>query len=96
MLKFIRILKKKGITTLLISEVAESSPGAPLAEETYLSDGSMSLFFSRLGSNVERCFRVTKMRRQEFSTKIVPMSVGKGGIEVYADAIPYSLASKEE
>jgi KaiC/GvpD/RAD55 family RecA-like ATPase len=96
LLKFIRILKKKGITSLLISEVAESTPQVSLAEETYLSDGSMSLFFSRLGSNVERCFWVTKMRRQDFSMKIVPMGIGKGGIEVYADAIPYSLASKEE
>jgi KaiC/GvpD/RAD55 family RecA-like ATPase len=96
MLKFIRILKKKGITSLLISEVADIFPGMPLTEETYLSDGNMSLFFSRLGSNVERCFWVTKMRRQDFSMKIVPMSIGRGGIEVYADAIPYSLAAREE
>ena len=95
MLKFIRILKNKGITTLLISEAVEPSPHAPLTEEMYLTDGNMSLFFSRLGSNVERCFWVTKMRRQDFGMKIVPMSIGKGGIEVYAEH-PVLARLKEE
>jgi KaiC/GvpD/RAD55 family RecA-like ATPase len=96
MLKFIRILKRKGITTLILSEVMEIFPHLPLTEEMYLSDGNMFLFISRLGNSVERCFWVTKMRRQDFNMNIVPMSIGKGGIEVYADAIPYSLSSDIE
>lgn len=96
MLKFIRILKKRGITSLMISEVMEIFPHMHLTEEMYMSDGNMSLFISRLGSNVERCFWVTKMRRQAFDMKIVPMSIGKGGIEVYADAVPYSLQAERD
>ncbi len=92
MLKFIRILKKKGITSLMVSEVMEVFPRMPLMDEMYMTDGNMSLFISRAGSNVERCFWVTKMRRQAFNMKIVPMSIGKGGVEVYPDAVPYSLS----
>lgn len=94
LLKFIRILKKKGITLLMVSEVMEVFPRMPLTDEMYMSDGNISLFFSRTGNSVERCFWVTKMRRQAFSMKIVPMSIGKGGIEVYPDAVPYSLSTE--
>lgn len=93
LLKFIRILKSKGITALFISEVIEAFPNTQLSDEMYLTDGNINMFISRLGNSVERCFWVTKMRRQEFNMNIVPMYVGKGGIEVYADAIPYSLTT---
>jgi KaiC/GvpD/RAD55 family RecA-like ATPase len=95
LLKFIRILKKKGITLLMVSEAMEVFPRMPLTDEMYMSDGNISLFLSRMGNNVERCFWVTKMRRQAFSMKIVPMSIGKGGIEVYPDAVPYSLSAEQ-
>ncbi len=91
LLKFIRILKKRGITLLMVSEVMQVFPLMPLTDEMYMSDGNINLFLSRMGNNVERCFWVTKMRRQAFSMKIVPMSIGRGGIEVYPDAVPYSL-----
>jgi KaiC/GvpD/RAD55 family RecA-like ATPase len=89
MLKFIRILKDRGITTLLVDEVLEPFPAMRLTEEMYFTDGNISLFFSRLGNTVERCFWVTKMRCQEIDMNIMPMSIGKGGIEVYARSIPY-------
>jgi KaiC/GvpD/RAD55 family RecA-like ATPase len=95
LLKFIRILKKKGITLLMVSEAMEVFPRMPLTDEMYMSDGNISLFLSRMGNNVERCFWVTKMRRQAFSMKIVPMSIGRGGIEVYPDAVPYSLSAEQ-
>ncbi len=95
LLKFIRILKKKGITLLMVSEVMEVFPNMPLTDEMYMSDGNISLFLSRAGNSVERCFWVTKMRRQAFSMKIVPMNIGRGGIEVYPDAVPYSLSAGE-
>lgn len=91
LLKFIRIMKKRGITSLLVSEVMGIFPDVPMTDEMYMSDGNISLFLSRAGNNVERCFWVTKMRRQAFSMKIVPMSIGVGGIEVFPDAVPYSL-----
>ena len=93
LLKFIRILKKRGITSLMISEVMGVFPDMPLTEEMFMSDGNISLFLSRSGNNVERCFWVTKMRRQPFSMKIVPMGIGRGGIEVFPDAVPYSLTA---
>ncbi len=95
LLKFIRILKNKGITLLMVSEVMEVFPRMPLTGEMYMSDGNINLFLSRTGNSVERCFWVTKMRRQAFSMKIVPMSIGRGGIEVYPDAIPYSLQTEQ-
>lgn len=94
MLKFIRILKKRGITSLLVSEAMEVFPRMSLTDEMYMSDGIMSLFMARAGSSVERCFWVTKMRRQAFNMKIVPMSLGVGGIEVYPDAVPYALSQE--
>lgn len=93
MLKFIRILKDRDITTLLVDEVLEPFPAMRLTEEMYFTDGNISLFFSRLGNTVERCFWVTKMRCQEIDMNIVPMGIGKGGIEVYARSIPYSLGA---
>jgi KaiC/GvpD/RAD55 family RecA-like ATPase len=93
LLKFIRILKKRGITLLMVSEAMETFPRMALTEEMYMSDGIINMFLSRLGNSVERCFWVTKMRRQAFSMKIVPMSIGRGGIEVYPDAVPYSLTT---
>ncbi|HTX44504.1 MAG TPA: ATPase domain-containing protein [Methanocella sp.] len=95
LLKFIRILKKRGITSLMISEAMGVFPDMPLTEEMFMSDGNISLFLSRAGNNVERCFWVTKMRRQAFSMKIVPMSIGRGGVEVFPDAVPYSLTAGE-
>ena len=95
LLKFIRILKKRGITSLMISEVMGVFPDMPLTEEMFMSDGNINLFLSRSGNNVERCFWVTKMRRQPFSMKIVPMGIGRGGIEVFPDAVPYSLTAGE-
>jgi len=95
LLKFIRILKKRGITSLMISEVMGVFPEMPLTEEMFMSDGNINLFLSRSGNNVERCFWVTKMRRQPFSMKIVPMGIGRGGIEVFPDAVPYSLTAGE-
>lgn len=92
LLKFINILKHKGITTMIISEAVAEFPHLSLTDETYLTDGNMNLFMSRLGNSVERCFWVTKMRRQDIDTRIVPMNIGKGGIEVYAASTPYSLA----
>lgn len=96
LLKFLNILKRKGITSMLVYEVLEAFPRMPLTEESYLSDGNISLFMSRLGNMVERCFWVTKMRRQDFVMNIVPMSVGKGGVQVYPDAIPYSLTTDDK
>jgi KaiC/GvpD/RAD55 family RecA-like ATPase len=93
MLKFVRILKDRGITTLLVDEMLEPFPAMRLTEEMYLTDGNISLFLSRVGNMVERCFWVTKMRCQDIDTNIVPMTIGKGGIEVFAGSIPYSLAS---
>lgn len=95
MLKFIRILKDMGITTLLVSEALEQFPRMHLTEEMYLTDGNISLFLSRTGNTVERCFWATKMRCQEINMNIVPMSIGKGGIEVYEDSIPYSLVGRQ-
>lgn len=92
MLKFIRILKRRGITSLFVSEAMEVFPRMELTDEMFMSDGNINLFLSRAGNNVERCFWVTKMRRQSFNMKIVPMSIGIGGIEVYPEAIPYSLS----
>jgi KaiC/GvpD/RAD55 family RecA-like ATPase len=91
MLRFIRILKDRGITTLLVNEVLEPFPHMRLTEEMYLTDGNITLFLSRVGYTVERCFWVTKMRCQDINTNIVPMSIGRGGIEVFAGSIPYSL-----
>jgi KaiC/GvpD/RAD55 family RecA-like ATPase len=95
LLKFIRILKRRGITSLLVSEAMGVFPHTELTEEMFMSDGNISLFISRAGNNVERCFWVTKMRRQAFSMKIVPMGIGRGGIEVFPDAVPYSLTAGE-
>jgi KaiC/GvpD/RAD55 family RecA-like ATPase len=95
LLKFIRILKKRGITSLLVSESMGIFPTMPLTEEMFMSDGNISLFLSRAGNTVERCFWVTKMRRQAFRMKIVPMGIARGGIEVFPDAVPYSLTGGE-
>jgi KaiC/GvpD/RAD55 family RecA-like ATPase len=96
MLKFIGILKARGITTLMIAESLEQFPAIRMTEEMYLADGNITLFMSRMDNTVERCFWATKMRRQDINTNIVPMSIGRGGIVVHEGGIPYSLLSSQD
>jgi KaiC/GvpD/RAD55 family RecA-like ATPase len=88
---FISHIKNMGMTSLITSESPEPYPNMYFGPEYFLSDGVMILFFSRLGSSMERCFWFMKMRGQNLMTDIYPMTIDTDGIKVYPGKKPFSL-----
>ena len=64
--------------------------------EDFLFDGLIILTKIRKGSSFERVIHVAKMRGQDHSLDIYPLTIGKGGIEVHDKEIPFSLIERDE
>jgi len=75
-------LKKKGVTTLLISEGGDGSKYSRLGIEEYIADAVISLEFTPIGPQAGRSLFISKMRRTKHSENIHPIEIGKDGIKV--------------
>jgi len=64
--------------------------------EDFLFDGVIFLSKVRHESSFERVLHVSKLRGQEHKLNIYPFHIGKGGIEVYPNQLPFSLIGKDE
>jgi len=84
------------VTLLATTESAESSiDSLRFKPEEFLFDGVLFLIKVREEAAFERVMHVAKMRAQEHSMNLFPYSIGKGGVKVYPDQLPFSLIEQE-
>lgn len=95
LLKFSDILKKNGLTSLLINEQGAVFPETEIGLENFLTDGNIYFIQTPTDSGVNRYVWVAKMRKQDINTDIFPMEIGDGGITVYERAGGFSMMGRD-
>lgn len=94
---FIHQLKKAGVTFLAVSERSITDLDRLNYDMMdFIFEGFIVLTRIRKGSYYERVLTVAKIRGQEHSLDVYPISVGKGGIKILVDQTPFSLVEREE
>lgn len=79
-----RYLESLDCTSFLISETSQDAKRfSPTGVEEFLADGVFVLYNFREGNVRERAFEVLKMRGTEHQRKLVAMSIGDNGVEVF-------------
>lgn len=95
-MQFITLMKKLKISFIATAENAVANlDDFEFKEEDFLFDGVVIFIRVRKGATFERCITIPKMRSQEHLLDIYPISIGKGGIKVLVNEIPFSLTEKE-
>ena len=95
-LEFLLRMKELGVTFLSTSQQSTIDfDKIEYQPEDFLFEGLILTTRIRKQSSFERCLTVVKMRGQEHSTDIFPFSIGKGGLTVYPDQIPFSLIEQD-
>jgi KaiC/GvpD/RAD55 family RecA-like ATPase len=96
-LQFTQEMKKEGITLMATAERASTDLDKfNFLMMDFLFDAFVLLFRVRKGSYYERCMSVIKVKGQEHSLDIYPVSIGGGGVKVLYDQVPFSLVEEEE
>lgn len=96
-LDFIQKMKELGITLMATSEKTMlDTVKLKYESEDFLFDELILLTEIRKGSSFERIIHVIKSRGQEHLTGIYPFKIGKGGIKIFPDQIPFSLIEKDD
>jgi len=90
-LNFVNMVKRLGCTTLMVAEQHESTPNIMYADEHFLADGLIVLFWLQHKERTERCIRVVKIRGSKITSDIRPMEINEKGIVVYPTQVPLSL-----
>ncbi|MFB6078469.1 MAG: RAD55 family ATPase [Halarchaeum sp.] len=96
LLKFSDILKRNGLTSLLVNEQGETFPKTEIGLENFLTDGNIYLIQTPTGSGVNRYVWVAKMRKQDIDTNIFPMEISDDGITVYERASGFSMMGQDD
>jgi len=97
LLDFLAQMKEAGVTTLMTSQKNTLDiDKIKYPVQDFLFDGVIVLTRIRKGSSFERVIHITKMRGQDHSLDIFPISIGKGGIEIHNNELPFSLIEKDE
>ena len=96
-LLFLQQMKNAGVTFITTSE----RPVTDLDKfdhdtMDFLFEGFIVLTKIRKSTTFERCLTVAKMRGQDHSLNIYPISIGNGGVTIFTDQLPFSLISKDE
>ena len=92
LLNFISSMKATGVTLMVTAErTREGLKNIIFEPEDFLFDGLIFLIRVRKGASYERCLSIMKMRGQDHSTEIYPVSIGKDGIKVHPEEIPFAL-----
>ncbi len=95
LLKFSDILKRNGLTSLLINEQGAVFPETEIGLENFLTDGNIYLIQTPTDSGVNRYVWVSKMRKKDIDTDIFPLEIGDGGISVYERAGGFSMMGRD-
>lgn len=81
----IRTLKKAGVTSLLITEIPESSEKdlSRFGFEEFLADGVLILkYFEYAGEGEPRTMVVRKMRRTDHNSNVFSLNISRDGVKV--------------
>lgn len=94
---FLRKLKDAGVTFLTISERKITDlDKLEYNMLDFIFEGFIITSRIRKGSYFERIMTVAKLRGQDHSLEVYPINIGKGGVKVMSDQIPFSLSEKKE
>ena len=93
---FIQELKKAGITFLAVSErTITDLDRLNYNMMDFVFEGFIILSRIRKGSYFERVLTVAKMRGQDHSLDVYPVTISNEGLKVLFDQTPFSLVEKE-
>lgn len=95
-LLFLKKLKDAGVTFLGISERRITDLDKLEYDLLdFVFEGFILTSRIRKGSYFERVLTVSKIRGQDHSLEVYPISIAKGGVKVLSEQIPFSLVDKE-
>jgi KaiC/GvpD/RAD55 family RecA-like ATPase len=96
-LMFMQKMKKAGVTFLTVSERSVTDFDKLVYDMIdFVFEGIIVLSRIRKGSYFERVFTVAKIRGQDHSLDVYPITIGKDGLRILFDQTPFSLVEKEE
>ncbi len=96
-LLFMQEMKKAGVTFIVVSERSVTDFDRLVYDMMdFVFEGIILLSRIRKGSYFERVITVAKLRGQEHSLDVYPVTIGKDGMKVLFDQTPFSLVEKEE
>ena len=96
-LMFMQAMRKSGVTFLTVSERSVTDFDR-LTYDTmdFVFEGIIVLSRIRKGSYFERVITIAKMRGQDHSLDVYPITIGHDGLKVLYDQTPFSLVEKED
>ena len=96
-LLFMQQMKKAGVTFLAVSERAVTDFDRLTYDMMdFVFEGFIVLSRIRKGSYFERVLTVAKIRGQDHSLDVYPITIGDDGLKILYDQTPFSLVEKEE
>ena len=96
-LMFIQEMKKAGVTFLVVSERSVTDFDRLTYDMMdFVFEGIIIISRIRKGSYFERVLTVAKIRGQDHSLDVYPVSIGTDGLKILYDQTPFSLVEKEE
>jgi len=96
LISFITQMKEAGVTLLVVGErQTVDVDGFEHRSEDSVFDGLVVLSKIRKGSTFERVLHIEKMRGQDHLIDLFPFQIGKGGIKVFPQQIPFSLLERD-
>ncbi len=96
-LTFMQQMKNADVTFLVVSERSVTDFDRLVYDMMdFVFEGIILLSRIRKGSYFERVITVAKMRGQDHSLDVYPVTIGPDGLKVLHDQTPFSLVEKEE
>jgi len=96
-LLFIQEMKKAGVTFLVVSERSVTDFDRLTYDMMdFVFEGIILLSRIRKGSYFERVLTVAKVRGQDHSLDVYPVTIGHDGLKILVDQTPFSLVEKED
>ena len=94
---FMHKMKEAGVTFMTVSERKVTDLDRLEYDMTdFVFEGFIVLSRIRKGSYFERVITVAKVRGQEHSLDVYPITIDKGGLRVLDDQVPFSLVEQEQ
>ena len=94
---FMQHMRKAGVTFMVVSERSITDFDRLEYEMMdFVFEGIIMLSRIRKGSYFERVVTVAKIRGQDHSLDVYPVTIGHDGLKVLYDQTPFSLVEKEE
>ena len=96
-LLFMQKMKKTGVTFMTVSERKVTDlDRLEYDMMDFVFEGFIILTRVRKGSYFERILTVAKIRGQDHSLDVYPITIDKSGLRILYDQVPFSLVEKEE